>query len=186
MLYGLKGVLHLVNVTSVVLNVNNSYYEILLPNSEGLVKGEEIFLYIHEVIREDEHFLIGFCTKEEQLLFKDLIKVVGIGPKTAVGILTATSPERFNSAIIQEDLYYLKKLPGVGAKSASQLILDLKGKLQTSTHAYTSKKEEELLQALTSLGFKKGESSKIIKKIYNDKLSINELLKLALSEFRTL
>ena len=84
-----------------------------------------------------------------------MISVSGIGPKTALGILAATTPERLEQAIEDEDIKYLKKLPGLGQKGASQIILDLKGKLAKSDTVSTNTNEDEVEMALTSLGFKK-------------------------------
>lgn len=184
MIYGLKGVVVAQNVTNIVLNVNNVYYEVKVPSLKEQEIGSEIFIYTYQVIREDDEYLIGFATLSEKDLFIKLINVNGIGPKTALGILTATTPERFLSAVAGEELSYLKKLPGVGPKGASQIILDLKGKLQTDTSKGTNPHEDEVILALSSLGFKKAEITRVMKKVSLKALTANELLKLALNELR--
>ncbi len=184
MIYGLKGQVVSQSATTLILNVNNVYYELKVPSLSEQVIGDEIFIYTYQVIREDDEYLIGFSSLEEKALFLKLINVSGIGPKTALGILTATNPERFSEAVMAEELSYLKKLPGVGPKGASQIVLDLKGKLQTDTSKGTNPYEEEVMIALQSLGFKKSEISKVMKKVSLKALTANELLKLALNELR--
>lgn len=184
MIYGLEGLVTKALPTRLVMNTNGVFYELLCPNTEGITVGEHIFMYTKQIIREDEHLLIGFKTSDEKDLFEKLIGVTGIGPKTALSILTATYPERFWAAIMQEDVGYLKKLPGVGPKGASQIILDLKGKLQTTVKSVTTIKYQEVEQGLIQLGFKKRDVEKVMKKIYNDNLTESELLRLALVEFR--
>lgn len=184
MIWGLKGILFAHNVTSVVLLVGGVYYEVRVTSLPPVEVGSELFLYTYQVIREDEHYLVGFTSVDEKALFLKLINVNGIGPKTALGILTATTPERFNNAIMQEDLAYLKKLPGVGPKGASQIILDLKGKLELNAAKSASPYAAEVSAALTSLGFKKSEITKVLAKIDPAISSANELLKQALVELR--
>ncbi|HZJ89277.1 MAG TPA: Holliday junction branch migration protein RuvA [Bacilli bacterium] len=184
MIYALEGLVTNAQPTKLVLNVNGVFYELLAPNTEGITVGQHIFIYTKQIIREDEHLLIGFKTSEEKDLFEKLISVTGVGPKTALGILTATYPERFWQAIVNEDLAYLKKLPGVGPKGASQIILDLKGKLQTQEKALQSGKYLEVEQGLIQLGFKKRDVTRVLKKVYDEKLNASDLLRVALSEFR--
>lgn len=185
MIYGLKGIIKDVNLTSVVVDVNNVYYEVLITNHEAYQLGTTTFIYTYQVIREDNHYLIGFQSIQEKNLFGHLISVSGIGPKTALGILAATNAERLEQAIEEEDLKYLKKLPGLGPKGASQIILDLKGKLAKNDQVTTNTIEDEVEQALTSLGFKKPDIKRVLKKVNRDGLSPEALLKLALNEFRS-
>jgi len=184
MIWALDGILYAHNITHVVLNVHDVFYEVKVTALPEVAVGEKLFLYTHQVIRDDEHYLVGFMTLTEKELFLKLINVNGIGPKTAIGILTATTPERFSAAITTEDLAYLKKLPGVGPKGASQIILDLKGKLQTDVTKGTNPFIAEVQVALSNLGFKKSEITKVLNKLNERTLSANELLKLALSELR--
>ena len=184
MIYGLKGMVVSQTPTTLVLNINNVYYELKVPSLPEQAKDTEIFIYTYQVIREDDEYLIGFSSLTEKELFLKLITVSGVGPKTALGILTATTPDRFFSAVMQEELSYLKKLPGVGPKGASQIILDLKGKLQTDVTKGTNPHENEVTLALVSLGFKKTEIAKALKKVSLKALTANELLKLALNELR--
>ena len=184
MIYGLKGIVFKQTVTEIILDVNHVFYEVKVPSLPEVPLGSELFLYTYQVIREDDQYLIGFGDISEKELFIKLINVNGIGPKTALGILTATTPDKFFNAITTEDLAYLKKLPGVGPKGASQMILDLKGKLETNTNRGENPYEEEVIIGLTNLGFKKAEITKVIKKVSSKSLTANELLKVALNELR--
>ncbi|TBL81607.1 Holliday junction branch migration protein RuvA [Paenibacillus thalictri] len=117
----------------VVLDVRGVGYRVFCANPYAIQHkdGEETTMYIHYNVREDAHLLFGFATREEQSLFRRLIEVTGIGPKVAVGILSGGRPEVIISAIQQENLAFLTKLPGIGKKTAQRIILDLKDKLGT-------------------------------------------------------
>ncbi len=186
MIYGLKGIIFKEEATSIVLNVNNVFYSIKITAPTNKEVGEELFLYTHQVIREDDEYLVGFTSLSEKELFLRLINVSGIGPKTAIGILTATTPTLFEQAINSENLVYLKKLPGVGTRGASQMILDLKGKLQTDGEKGTNQNVSEVSLALSNLGFKKSDINRVLDKYSNSDQSASELLKLALAELRKL
>lgn len=114
----------------VVLDVNGVGYRVFCPNPYALTdKSEEVTLYIHHHVREDAILLFGFPTREEQSLFRKLLDVSGIGPKVALGILSAGRPEAVVAAVQQENVAFLMKLPGIGKKTAQRIILDLKDKL---------------------------------------------------------
>ncbi len=186
MIYGLQGIIFKEEMTSIVLNVNHVFYSIKITAPTNQEIGTELFLYTHQIIREDDEYLVGFQSLTEKELFLRLINVSGIGPKTALGIMTATTPQLFEQAINNENLLYLKKLPGVGARGASQMILDLKGKLQTDAQKGSNESVTEVSIALSNLGFKKGDISKVLAKFSSHEVSASELLKLALAELRKL
>lgn len=185
MIYGLKGTISQLSLTNLVLDVHDVYYEILITDHQSYYVGQELFIFTYQVIREDSNYLIGFTSFEEKTLFSHLISVSGIGPKTALGILAASTASRLELAIEEEDVKYLKKLPGIGQKGASQIILDLKGKLVKKDDITHSGVDEEVEQALISLGFKKADIKKVLKKVSAPKLTAEQLLKLALNEFRS-
>ncbi|AOZ91889.1 Holliday junction branch migration protein RuvA [Paenibacillus crassostreae] len=126
----LKGtVVHLEN-DYVVIDVRGVGYRVFCPNPFVFAKMEgELTIYIHYNVREDAILLFGFPTREEQKLFRKLIEVSGIGPKVALGILSGGNPDLVVSAIYQENITFLTKLPGIGKKTAQRMILDLKDKL---------------------------------------------------------
>jgi len=114
----------------VVLDVRGVGYRVFCPNPYAFAKAEgEVTIYIHYNVREDAILLFGFPTRDEQKLFRKLIEVSGIGPKVALGILSGGNPDLVVSAIYQENITFLTKLPGIGKKTAQRMILDLKDKL---------------------------------------------------------
>ncbi|MGM1021685.1 MAG: Holliday junction branch migration protein RuvA [Bacillota bacterium] len=114
----------------VVLDVQGVGYRVFCPNPYAFAKTEgQIVIYIHHHVRDDATLLFGFATREEQQLFRKLIDVSGIGPRVALGILGGGTPTHVVTAIYQENIAFLTKLPGIGKKTAQRMILDLKDKL---------------------------------------------------------
>lgn len=114
----------------VVLDVQGVGYRIFCPNPYFFAKTEGLVtIYTHHNVRDDAILLFGFPTREEQQLFRKLIEVSGIGPRVALGILGGGTPAHVVTAIYQENLTFLTKLPGIGKKTAQRMILDLKDKL---------------------------------------------------------
>lgn len=115
----------------IVLDVEGIGYRVFCPNSFAFQGNDDgnLTLYTHHHVREDAILLFGFPNREEQALFRKLLEVSGIGPRVALGVLSAGSPDRVIASIQQEDLTYLTKLPGIGRKTAQRIILDLKDKL---------------------------------------------------------
>ncbi len=139
-------------------------YLLTVSNPFHFAIGEEGKFYCHEVYGENDHYLAGFRSKEEKECFLDLISVKGIGPKTALSALGGTTPEELRLAIEGGNVSFLKKLPGIGPKAASQIVLDLKGKLleakekeAVATTPYLGARD-----ALLALGFKAKEVDKAI------------------------
>ena len=150
----IKGKVHSFTLDWVILDCGGIGYRIYFAHPEVLKLNEEVLLYTHQYIREDEHSLFGFLSQTDYDLFIKLISVKGVGCKTANSIFASSNTDRLIQAIELSDLDYLKKLPGIGAKTASQIILDLKGKL-VSEHKEDSKISKTLsdtFDALKSLG----------------------------------
>lgn len=150
--------------------------------------GKEGKFYVHEVYTESEHYLAGFPDKKSKEVFIDLISVKGIGPKTALSALSGTTPEELSFAIEGGNLSYLKKLPGIGPKAASQIILDLKGHLASEAGKKKAKNDparfEEVREALRGLGFKARQVDEALAKIDAPNLPNEEILRLALRHLR--
>lgn len=162
-----------------VLDVHGVGYQVYCANPYALGghSDEPVTLYTHQHVREDAILLFGFATREEQSLFRRLIEVNGIGPKVAIGILSAGQPEAVITAIFQENIAFLTKLPGIGKKTAQRLILDLKDKLGDLTAGWSdadlassavsrpmsglSASEEEAKQALMALGYSEAEIDRV-------------------------
>lgn len=166
MIVGLKGVVEKVEPNFVVLNVGDVFYGVFISllSSMEVKKGEEIKLLISEIIREDAFLLFGFFHKMEQEIFERLIKISGVGPKVAMAILSTFSPSNFAQIIETKNIQALQKVPGIGAKGASKIMVDLAGFFDLSTQVnHPSFKEASL--ALEGLGFKKSEIEKVLKKV---------------------
>ncbi len=173
----IKGQVTRVTPEYVVIEQQGIGYQIYTPNPFVFHKGEEVIqIFTHLHVREDAHQLMGFPTLPQRELFRKLILVSGIGPKGALAILASGEPNHVIQAIEREDEAFLVKFPGVGKKTARQMILDLKGKLndlidielldytevEPSLFSEESDHElEEAMLALAALGYSERELSKI-------------------------
>lgn len=156
-------------------------YRINFCHPEELKIGQEVLIYTYQNVREDEISLFGFLTLEEYELFLKLISVKGLGPKTASNILGFTTVSNITDAIENNDVAFMKRLPGIGSKTASQIILDLKGKLvEKKNDEVVNEKMQDVVQALKSLGYKNSEITPVIKKIEGEDLSVDAYIKKAL------
>lgn len=156
----IQGKVHSLSVDTIIIDVHGVGYEINFTKSEALKLNSEVLIHTALIVREDSQTLYGFLSLDEKKMFEQLINVKGIGPKTGMAILRATTIDLLNQAILSEDIAYLKTLPQIGAKSASQIILDLKGKL---VKAQSSEVENvnitDTIEALKQLGYKASELS---------------------------
>jgi len=148
-------------------------------------KGNEVKVYVQQIIREDAHLLFGFHDIEERHLFKLLLSVNGIGANTGRMILSSMTPNEIMVAIKEGNVNQLKKIKGIGEKSAQRLIIELKDKLdatidvQQLIHSSSNNIKNEALSALVVLGFNKSNAEKIIEKLLqeNHQISIEQLVK---------
>lgn len=182
----LNGVLKSIYPTHVVMDINGIGYECLTPNPYRFQKyiNKECMIHTQLIVREDAQILYGFQNEEEKGLFLSLIKVTGIGPKSALAILATSTPSEVKQAIEQENESYLIKFPGIGKKTARQIILDLKGKLVITDESAVFEPYEdttaidEALLALEALGYSKRELSKVEKILRTEKIeSVDENIK---------
>lgn len=165
----------------IVVDVGGVGYKLYTPNPYVYKELENVTVYAYSHIREDENTLYGFKTESERDLFLRLINVKGLGPKMAITILASCSVNGLADAIDRENILYLKKIPKVGEKLARQIILDLKGKLTTIEEEQT--KDDELILALESLGYKSNDIKNVIGKVDSElpiENQIKEALKLLL------
>ena len=168
---------------TVVIDVNNIGYSVYVSRPSSFIEGSDIKLLTYEIQKQDDSYLVGFTTPEERNLFLTLIKISGIGAKTALAMLSVGTPQELIYAINREDIKYLKSLPLVGYKTARQIILELKG------YFVGSENEEnddlgDVRSALLALGFRVGVVDTAIRKVYKEGIDKDELLKLALKEAR--
>ncbi|MDO4500466.1 MAG: Holliday junction branch migration protein RuvA [Erysipelotrichaceae bacterium] len=177
----LRGIVHYFGMDYVLLDVNNVGYRINFYHPECLKIGQEIIIYTYENIREDEQTLFGFLSLDEYDLFVKLISVKGLGPKIASNILARAKIETIIEAIENSDVAFMKSMPNVGAKTASQIILDLKGKLVSSTEEKVDDaKMKDVAEALKSLGYKPSEIKPVIRALSKEEMSTDEYIKAAL------
>ena len=182
MIYSLKGTITSIEKDSIVIDVHDVAYEVLTAHPDSFALGETQTVFTHEVISEDDHYLVGFQSKLEKEAFFALIQVKGIGPKTALNALSASEPEEFFKAVQSNNTAYLKKLPGIGPKAAAQIILDLKGKLVESDAKGNPTQYDEVRQALKQMGFKAKAVDDVLSTINSPGASNQEILRLALKE----
>lgn len=192
----IKGQLKQLFPTHVVLETADGVgYEIQTPNSYRFQKflGQESIIYTSLIVREDAQLLYGFINEEEKEMFLSLIKVTGIGPKSALAILATSTPNEVKQAIENENDAYLTKFPGIGKKTARQIVLDLKGKVQIAQESPetllnmdglsndNSHLTNEALLALEALGYSKRELAKV-EKVLNKATfeTVDEAVKLGL------
>ena len=190
----IKGTVQYVSPEYVVIENNGIGYQITVPNPFFYSKdlGQEVIIYTYTYVREDIFALYGFNTREEKLLFTKLLNVTGIGPKGALAILASGEPAQVVQAIENEDEAFLIKFPGVGKKTARQMILDLKGKLPNILPDYfpdlfnpdeqeegVPKQEEfeEAILALLALGYSEREVKRISPQLKKESLSTDQYIR---------
>ena len=182
MIYFLRGKVALINEDNIVIDVRDVGYQLLVSHIENFHIGDDVLVYTYNVVREDENYLIGFTSKEERDVFLSLIKVKGLGPKTVINALSATTPNDVINAIASNNVAFLKKLPGLGAKAAGQIILDLKGELTGSKG--NPKQYEEVYDALKSLGFKGAQIDRVLATINEPGATNEDILRIALKRLK--
>ena len=167
----LAGTLLQRNPPQVLVDVHGLGYEVDVPmstfyNLPGL--GEPVVLLTHLAVREDGHFLYGFGTEEERFAFRQLIKISGIGARTALAVLSGLSVGDLAQAVARQEGGRLVKVPGIGKKTAERLLLELKGKLAEALPTATRIVEDshsDILNALLALGYNEREASAAMKQL---------------------
>ena len=183
----LTGTLVEKNPPQLLLDVQGVAYEVDVPMSTFYnlpAIGERIALYTHLVVREDAHLLFGFGTEHERRAFRQLVKISGIGARTALSVLSGLSVAELGQAVTMQDTGRLTKIPGIGKKTAERLLLEMKGKLGAdSTIAVGVHRAppvmSDVLNALLSLGYNDKEAVAAVKKL-PDGLSVGDGIRQAL------
>ena len=178
----IKGIVEEVTADRLILENGGIGYEIFVPSSvldSGLREGEELKIYTYLNVREDALQLFGFLTRDDLQVYRLLIGVNGIGPKAAIGVLSAMSADTLRFAVLADDAAAIAKAPGIGKKTAQKLILELKDKFSLEEAfeqklAATQAKEtvqagedasSEVVQALVALGYSGTEALQAVKKV---------------------
>lgn len=185
----LKGIIDIKRQDYVVIDVHGVGYKIFMPEGaiQNLEVDSEVKIYTFMRVREDDVSLYGFLNVEELAMFELLISVGGIGAKSAVGILSNIAPSKFALAVITDDVTTLKKLPGIGAKTAQRIILELKDKIKTQEateqeneikqKTELSDSAKDAIEALQVLGYTRREVEEAISKIGESNLTTEEIIK---------
>lgn len=173
------------NPPQVLVDCHGVGYEVHVPMSTFYnlpALGEAVTLLTHFVVREDAQILYGFDTASEREAFRQLIKISGVGPRTALSVLSGLSVADLAQAISTQEAGRLVKVPGIGKKTAERLLLELKGKLGAdlaSPSTPTSDTHNDILQALVSLGYSDKEAALAIKGLPAD-VGVSDGIKMAL------
>lgn len=196
----IRGILLEKSPPRILVDVMGVGYELQAPMNTfyhiGAV-GEEVSLCTHMIVREDAQLLYGFSAKQECDLFKEVIKISGIGAKAALALLSGLSVEELKRAITMEEVGLLKKIPGIGPKTAQRIIVELQDKAKKwgsnnplfNSNSKASESQEafqnnhsisQAIQALVALGYKNKEAEKAVDKLEDKSLACEEIIKYAL------
>ena len=193
MIGSLKGKILIKQAPQVLIETYGIGYEIELPANTFIEMpkiGEEIFLYTHLQVRENEHTLFGFSNLNDRYLFRMLLKISGVGAKLALAILSAMSVSDFERCVRTEDSNTLVKIPGVGKKTAERLVIEMRDRLTDiidnpslcHQKVGANNAREEAFDALLSLGYKAAEVKKLMMSIQNDDATASDIIRQALKK----
>ena len=182
-----RGVLLEKRPPQVLLDVQGLGYEVDVPMSTFYdlpATGSEVTLYTHLLIREDVHLLFGFATECERQIFRQLLKISGVGARTALALLSGLSIGELHEAVSAQDSTDLIRVPGIGKKTAERLLLELRDKLDTVSPAMesmrsSSSENDDIYNALLALGYSDREVNKVVKQMPAD-VSVSDGIRLAL------
>lgn len=183
----IQGILLQKNPPQLLVDCHGVGYEIDVPMSTFYnlpALGEKVTLFTHLAIREDAHVLYGFGSLDERALFRQLIRISGVGARTALALLSGLSVSDMSQAVALQDASRLTSIPGIGKKTAERLLLELKGKLETGALSAISSSVQndamaDIQNALLALGYSEKETILAIKQVPND-CSVSDGIKMAL------
>lgn len=191
MIASLRGLVATTGKDWIVLLVGGVGFQVFVPQTilrDLAQPGQEVTLYTHLHVRENELTLYGCSSEEELALFRLLLGVSGIGPKVALSMLSSLPPDRLQAAIAQEDEATLARVPGIGPKTAKKLVFDLKDKVRAElvraeAPAVLTEADADLIAALTSLGYSVVEAQEAVRSLPKESLPLEERVRLALAYF---
>lgn len=184
MIVGLKGNIEYKEPSFVHVEVSGVIYEVFISlQSFSALQSDDVKLFTSHIIREDAQLLYGFLDISEKKLFERLIKISGVGPKVAMAICSTYTPEQFAIVINNKDINGVKKVPGIGPKSAGRILVELNGfdvELLSSSDEPKNQSYSQASEALESLGFKKDKITKALSACSGNDTSslVKEALKL--------
>lgn len=190
-----------VSEDNLVIEVAHIGYNVRVPASVTALlppEGEEVRIYTYMSVREDAVALYGFLTKDDLEMYKQLITVSGVGPKAGLSVLSVLSADELRMAVISQDAKAISKAPGIGAKTAQRIILELKDRVSLEDTALMkdsgmglaempasggiSQAKAEAVEALTALGYSSSDALRAVKAVEQDDMDVEELLKAALKK----
>lgn len=172
-----------------LIDVQGVGYEIQAPMSTFYrlpAVGENVTLLTHLVVRDDAHVLYGFATNAERELFRNLIRVSGVGPKMALAILSGIEPAEFVHCVQQRDAVLLTRLPGIGKKTAERLVVEMQDRLEgqegiaSLPAGENANPKQEAVSALVALGYKPADATRMVNAVNHDNVASEELIREAL------
>lgn len=175
-----KGYVYDVGIDWVIIDNNGIGYHLLMAKTNNIILNDEVLIHTYQHVREDDITLFGFETIKARDIFLKLISVKGIGPKTANNILAKAEVKDLVLAIESNDVNFLKTLPGIGAKSAQQIILDLKNKLTTETKVVVNQDLDDAIEGLKGLGYSTVELKSVKKQLSSKVMDASGYLKAGL------
>lgn len=192
----LRGVLALKAPPQLVVDVNGVGYEVDAPMSTFYslpAVGAQVKLLTHLIVREDAHLLYAFATDDERRLFRALLKVTGVGPKVALGVLSGITLEAFLQCLEAEDANALVRIPGIGRKTAERIIIELRDRAKAlaseggaeflpGAAAAPVGAQAEAFSALVALGYKPPEVTRLLKTVATEGASTEDLIRKALQQ----
>ena len=190
----LRGKLITKDPTYVIIEVNGIGYQVKISLStySQIKNTENVFLNTYLHIKEDAHILYGFSEETEKKIFMHLISISGVGPNTALTVLSSLSAQEIEQAIVNEDVATIQSVKGIGAKTAQRIVLELKDRIRkdhsgsNNAHITVSghnRLKEEALSALVTLGYARNAAEKVVDSILKkegNNISLEELIKVAL------
>jgi holliday junction DNA helicase RuvA len=181
MIGSIKGRISYKSSNYIIAETNGIGYKVFLPQVILLTLkvGDEVSLVIHTYVREDQITLYGFQTLDQLEFFELLLTVSGVGPKSAMGIMSLSSLDMIKSAIASGDAGIFKKVAGIGTKTAERVIVELKEKLKDAGAVPIAQEHSDALEALVALGYREQEAREVLKVIPTEK-TIQEKIKIAL------
>jgi Holliday junction DNA helicase RuvA len=175
---------------ALIIDVGGVGYELEAPMSTFYrlpELGSEVQLHTHLVVREDAHLLYGFATEDERRLFRDLLRVSGIGPKIGLALLSGINVETFLACVEAQDVDALIRIPGIGRKIAERLLIEMRDRIKAlgqlpsaAQRAGGRGPEAEAYAALVALGYRPGEVTRLLKSVDNEGAGTEELIRRAL------
>jgi len=192
----LEGIVDTVGINYLILNVGSIGYQINIPtyNNLPIKVGDKTKIYTYLYLREDKVMLYGFLSKEEEDFFELLISTPGVGPKVGLNVLSKMTPDDFRKAILQEDLYSITAITGIGNKLAKKIVLELKEKISKTTYleiglekTFKSEIIDDAIDALKVLGYTYKKAKSAVEKTqgkFQEELTVEELIRESLKIIR--